>query len=124
MTDDSNTPADGERQGGKPLGDAEARKKGPWAERADEGLVPAELRGSEGDDPAEPDHDDGELGASVTGETTGSDEPATEDGIDLHAGDNADATTDGGPDSVRGVEPDLRDAAAGPRQTDVRSADS
>ena len=73
MTDDSNAPADRERQGGEPLGDAEAREK--------------------------------------------------ESGIDLSAGDNADATTDGGPDPVPGVEPDLRDAAAGPRQADVRSAD-
>jgi hypothetical protein len=93
MTDDSDPPSDAERQGGEPLGDAEARKKGPWAERADEGLVPAELRGSEDD-------------------------------IDLRAGDNADATTDGGPEPAPGVEPNLRDAAAGPRQTDVRSADS
>jgi hypothetical protein len=121
MTDDSNAPADGERQGGRPLGETEAREKGPWAERADEGLVPADLRGP-GDDPeAEP--ADGELGASVVGKTTGSDEPATEGGIDLHAGDNADATTDGGPDPVPGVEPDLRDAAAGPRQPDLSSAD-
>src|ERR1700722_4810641 len=65
MTDDSNTPADGERQGGKPLGDAEARKKGPWAERADEGLVPAELRGSEGADPAAPDPTEGGPGPAL-----------------------------------------------------------
>ena len=121
MTDDSNTPADGERQGGKPLGDAEARQKGSWAERAEEGLVPADLRGSDSD--PEPELRDGELGAPVLGRTTGSDEPATESGIDLNAGDNADATTDGGPDPVPGVEPDLRDAAAGPRQTDVGSID-
>jgi hypothetical protein len=121
VTDDSNAPADSERQGGRPLGENEAREKGPWAERADEGLVPADLRGS-GDAP-ESEQLDGGLGASVVGETTGSDEPATEGGIDLHAGDNADATTDGGPDPVSGVEPDLRDAAAGPRQPDVSSAD-
>jgi len=121
MTEDSNAPAEAERQGGKPLGDAEAREKGPWAARADEGLVPADLRGSDSD--LDPEGEDGDLGASVVGETTGSDEPATEGGIDLSAGDNADATTDGGPDPAPGVEPDLRDAAAGPRQADLRSAD-
>ena len=113
-------PTPGERQGGEPLGDAEAREKGPWAERADEGIVPAPL----GQSDAEPAPvEEGELGGSVVGVTTGSDEPATEDGVDLHGGDNADATTDGGPNSAAGVEPDLRDAASGPRQADVTSAD-
>jgi hypothetical protein len=115
----SDLPAAGERQGGKPLGDAEADEKGPWAARADEGIVPAEL----GQSDAEPEAPDGGLGDSVVGETTGSDEPATEDGVDLRGGDNADATTDGGPSSAPGVEPDLRDAASGPRESDVRSAD-
>ena len=113
-------PTAGERQGGKPLGDAEAQKKGPWAERADEGIAPAQPGQSDAEStPAE----DGELGDSVVGTTTGSDEPATEDGVDLSAGDNADATTDGGPSPSGEVEPDLRDAASGPRQTDVMSAD-
>jgi hypothetical protein len=53
--------------------------------------------------------DDPELGSSVLGETTGSDEPATEEGVDLSAGDNADATSDGGPNATEG-EPSLRDA--------------
>jgi hypothetical protein len=87
-------PTAAERQGGKPLGDAEAREKGPWAARADEGIAPTQPGPSDGErEPAE----DGELGASVVGVTTGSDEPATTDGVDLTAGDNADATTDGGP---------------------------
>jgi hypothetical protein len=113
-------PTPAERQGGKPLGDAEAREKGPWAARADEGIAPTQPGPSDGErGPAE----DGELGASVVGVTTGSDEPATTDGVDLTAGDNADATTDGGPTPAAGIEPDLRDAASGPRQADVRSAD-
>jgi hypothetical protein len=48
----------------------------------------------------------------VLGETTGSETPATEDGVDLSAGDQADATADGGPDVPDDVEPSLRDAPA------------
>jgi hypothetical protein len=82
--------------------------KGEWAEVADEGIVPVE-------------DDD----AAVTGRTVGGDEPATEEGVDLSAGDDADAVRDGGqnrPES--GEEPDLRDAGAGPRQVDVDAAQS
>jgi hypothetical protein len=85
-----------------------AENKGEWAEVADEGIVP-EPR-AEDDDP--------QLGGEVTGRETGSEEPATEDGIDREAGDRADATRDGGPQSRK----DLRDAATGPRQVDVDSA--
>jgi hypothetical protein len=46
----------------------------------------------------------------VLGETTGSDEPATEDGIDPRAGDQADATSDGGVELPEVAEPDLKDA--------------
>ena len=73
-------------------------------------FVPAELGGS--DAAEELLADDPQLESSVLGVTTGSDEPATEDGVDLHAGDHADATSDGGPSVPGGVEPDLRDAAA------------
>ena len=66
--------------------------------------------------------DDPELGSPVLGQTTGSDEPATEDGIDLDAGENADATTDGGPEPPVGVEPDLKDVAAAQRRADADSA--
>jgi hypothetical protein len=67
--------------------------KGQWAEVADEGIAPT-------------DDDDG-----TTGRTTGDDTPATAEGIDLSAGDDADATTDGNNDPTpEGVEPDLRDA--------------
>jgi hypothetical protein len=61
---------------------------------------------------------DPELGSAVLGVTTGSDEPATEDGIDPAGGDDADATSDGGPDLPQGVEPDLKDAGAAASQTD------
>ncbi len=73
------------------------------------------------DAPSELLPEDPELGSAVLGATTGSDQPATKDGVDLSAGDNADATSDGGPKRPDDAEPDLRDAAAGPRQVDVES---
>jgi hypothetical protein len=72
--------------------------------------VPAELGGS--DAPRELLSEDPELGSAVLGKTTGSDEPATDDGIDMSGGDDADATSDGGAELSDGVEPDLKDAAA------------
>jgi hypothetical protein len=109
-----------EQRGGTTPGDDEAREKGQWAAKADEGVVPAELGGS--DAPREMLDDDPELGSSVLGQTTGSDEPATQTGVDLQGGDHADATADGGPETEAGVEPDQRDAAAGPRVVDEKSA--
>jgi hypothetical protein len=98
-----------QQSGGTTPGEAELREKGQWAETAVEGLIPAELGGA--DAPEELLGDDPELGSSVLGETTGSDEPATSDGVDLSGGDSADATSDGGPEPVpEGVEPSLRDA--------------
>ena len=94
--------------------------KGPWAAKADEGIVPAELGGS--DAPSEKLGDDPELGSEVTGRTAASDEPATEEGIDLSAGDQADAVTDGGTEAPDDAEPDLKDATGGPRQVDSDSA--
>ena len=110
-----------EQRGGTTPDEAELREKGPWAETASEGLVPAELGGS--DAPAELLPPDPELGSSVLGETTGSDEPATETGVDLSAGDSADATSDGGPELPEGVEPDLKDAATTQPHPEVESAD-
>jgi hypothetical protein len=97
-----------EQRGGAPPGEGELREKGEWAATAAEGVVPAELGGS--DAPDDMLADDPELGSSVLGETTGSEEPATGDGVDLAAGDDADATSDGGPNVPEGVEPSLRDA--------------
>jgi hypothetical protein len=105
-----------EQHGGTTPDAKEVREKGPWAETAVEGLVPAELGGS--DAPREMLAEDPELGSSVLGATTGSDEPATESGVDLSAGDQADATSDGGPDLPQGAEPDLKDITA-PREADT-----
>lgn len=110
-----------EQRGGATPGQSEAREKGEWAAHAQEGVVPAELGGS--DAPREMLDDDPQLGSSVLGETTGSAEPATQDGVDLGAGERADAVTDGGAAPPDGVEPDLKDAAAGPRQADLESVE-
>lgn len=68
--------------------------KGEWAEVAEEGIAPT-------------DDDDG-----TTGRTTGDDSPATAEGIDLTAGDDADATAIGNTDPTpEGEEPDLRDVS-------------
>ena len=99
-----------EQRGGTTPGEEEAQRKGPWAAKAAEGVVPAELGGS--DAPEEALGEDPELGSDVLGETTGSDEPATRVGIDPSGGDDADATSDGGPDVPDDVDPDLKDAAA------------
>jgi len=71
-----------EQRGGTTPGEQEAAEKGSWAAKAAEGVVPAELGGS--DAPREMLDDDPELGSSVLGTTTGSDEPATEEGVDHH----------------------------------------
>ena len=109
-----------EQRGGTTPDATEARAKGQWASTADEGIVPADLGGS--DAPREMLAEDPELGSSVLGETTGSDEPATESGVDLSGGDHADAVTDGGPDLPQDAEPDLKDVAAASRQADIDSA--
>jgi hypothetical protein len=110
-----------EQRGGTPPGENEAQEKGPWAARAREGVVPPELGGS--DAPADQLPDDPELGGAVLGARARSEAPATESGIDRDAGDQADATADGGTDVPAGAEPDLKDAARGPRQVDVESAE-
>lgn len=109
-----------EQSGGTTPDEAETREKGPWSEVASEGLVPAELGGS--DAPDELLAADPELGSSVLGETTGSDEPATEAGVDLSGGDDADATSDAGPEVPEGMEPDLKDAATTHPHPDGESA--
>jgi hypothetical protein len=112
--DDQDAPRPSEQRGGTTPDEAEARAKGEWAGTADQGVVPATLGGS--DAPREMLADDPELGSDVLGETTGSDEPATEEGIDRTAGDNADAVRDGGPDVPADAEPDLKDVAAAARE--------
>ncbi len=108
-----------EQRGGSVPGTDEARRKGPWAAKAQDGVVPGDLGGS--DAPADLLPDDPELGSSVLGRPARTEDPATETGIDPHGGDDADATSDGGPDVPEGVEPDLKDAASGPRRVDLGS---
>ena len=79
-------------------------EKGQWAEVADEGIVPDELS------------DEDESGP--VGRTAETDEPATEEGIDPGAGDNADATRDGGAKPPADAEPDLKDVAAAAREAE------
>jgi hypothetical protein len=110
-----------EQRGGTTPDAAEARQKGEWAGTVADGIVPPELGGS--DAPREMLADDPDLGSAVLGRTTGSDEPATEDGIDLAGGDDADATSDGGPQlPPDGVEPQLRDAGIAQSRSDQSEA--
>ena len=69
----------------------EPREKGLWAAKARDGVVPAELGGS--DAPADLLPGDPELGSSVLGRPARSQDPASETGVDPHGGDHADATT-------------------------------
>ena len=109
-----------EQRGGTTPDEAEAREKGEWAGTSGEGIVPAEEGGS--DAPREMLEEDPELESSVLGRTTGSDEPATDSGIDPSAGDQADAVTDGGSDLPEGAEPDTKDIGLAPRRSDIESA--
>jgi hypothetical protein len=108
-----------EQRGGGTPDEKEAREKGEWGATAADGIVPAELGGS--DAPREMLAEDPVLDSSILGRTTGSDEPATESGIDLSGGDNADAATDGGPDLPEDAEPDLKDIGAASRPDDTDS---
>jgi hypothetical protein len=109
-----------EQRGGTTPGEQEGDEKGSWAAKADEGVVPAELGGS--DAPREMLAEDPELESSVLGHTTGSEEPATDEGIDPTGGEHADAVTQGGPERPEDAPPDQRDATAGPRAVDRESA--
>jgi hypothetical protein len=109
--------APSEQRGGTTPDADEAREKGEWAGTAADGIVPADLGGS--DAPREMLDEDPQLESSVLGQTTGSDEPATEGGIDLSAGDDADATADGGPDLPPDAEPDTKDIGAAVRRRDA-----
>lgn len=103
-----------EQRGGRTPDQTESREKGEWAGKAEEGVVPADLGGS--DAPREMLDEDPELDSTVLGETTDSDEPATEGGVDLSAGDDADAPSDGGPERPEDAEPDQKDIGAPPRE--------
>jgi hypothetical protein len=109
-----------EQHGGSAPGKDETRRKGPWAAKASEGVVPDKLGGP--DAPSSLSPEDPELGSSVLGGPARTEEPATETGVDPHGGDHADATSDGGPDVPPDAEPALKDIATGPRQVDLDSA--
>ena len=79
-------------------------------------VKPSEQRG--GATPG--DHEAREKGQRAA---TASDAPATDTGVDPSGGEHADAVTDGGAATPpAGGEPDLKDAAAGPRESDRASA--
>jgi hypothetical protein len=107
--DDSKTGSEkpSEQRGGTVPGEQEAREKGPWAGKSGDGIVPAELGGS--DAPPEMLEDAPGMDDAALGRTTGSNEPATDGGIDPAAGDGADATTDGGPALPESGEVDTKD---------------
>ena len=106
-----------EQRGGSTPDKDEAREKGPWAAKAAEGVVPDELGGS--DAPEEVLAEAPGMSDAALGETTGSNEPATEGGIDPAGGDRADATTHGGAEPAEGGEPDLKDVATAARKADA-----
>jgi hypothetical protein len=109
--DDSKTGSEkpSEQRGGTVPGEQEAREKGPWGGTAGDGIVPAELGGS--DAPPEMLEEAPGMDDAALGRTTGSNEPATEGGIDPAAGDAADATAHGGPDLPESGEVDTKDVA-------------
>src|SRR3954468_18101692 len=109
-----------EQRGGTNPTDEEARAKGEWVQTAKEGIVPAELGGSDASEELLSDEDPGYSDAAL-GRTTGSDEPATDGGIDPAAGDRADATSAGGPELPAGAEPDTKDVAAAAQCRDART---
>jgi hypothetical protein len=116
--DDSKTGSEkpSEQRGGTVPGEHEAREKGPWGGTAGEGIVPAELGGS--DAPPEMLEDAPGMDDAALGRTTGSNEPATDGGIAPSAGDNADATTHGGPDVPESGDVDTKDVAQAAIQRD------
>jgi hypothetical protein len=121
MTGSDNPVRPSEQRGGTTPDADEARTKGAWSAKATDGIVPPELGGS--DAPKELlDDEDPELGSAVLGQTTGSDEPATDSGIDPSGGDRADATTDGAPDFPRDAEPDQKDAPIASRDPEYQAS--
>jgi hypothetical protein len=104
------------QRGGTVPGEAEAREKGPWAGTSGDGIVPAELGGS--DAPPEMLEDAPGMDDAALGRTTGSNEPATDEGIDPAAGDAADATSHGGPELPESGEVDTKDVAQAAIQRD------
>jgi hypothetical protein len=101
MSDSTITATEG-RGGAVPTG-SEFDEKGDAAQIAAEGIVPASLGGA--DAPADlQQSEDPELSSSVLGGGYASDPNVTATGgVDLSAGDNADATSNGGAARVEGT---------------------
>jgi hypothetical protein len=100
MSDSTITPTEG-RGGAIPSG-SEFDEKGEAAHVATDGIVPAGLGGS--DAPADLQAEDPQLSSSVLGGGYASDPNVTATGgVDLSAGDNADATSNGGAARVEGT---------------------
>lgn len=116
MSDSAIAPTEG-RGGAVPTG-SEYGEKGDAADVATDGIVPAGLGGS--DAPADLHQaPTPEMGTEVLGGyASDPDVTATDGGVDLSAGDNADATTNGGPDRVEGTP----DASAVQTQPDAEAA--
>jgi hypothetical protein len=115
-----------ETSGGAAPDAQETAEKGDWAGKAGEGIVPADLGGADAPPELKADEDP-DIEGGVLGQTTGSDEPATESGVDLSGGDNADATSQGGPPAMPddpNAEPDVKDGAAQPvREMNLNPSD-
>ncbi|HWH12867.1 MAG TPA: hypothetical protein VG165_17230 [Solirubrobacteraceae bacterium] len=101
MSDSQIAPTEG-RGGAVPSG-SEIDEKGEAAEVAVDGIVPAELGGSDAPD-ALHQAPDPELTSDVLGGyASDPDVTATDGGVDLSGGDNADATANGGAAYVEGT---------------------
>lgn len=100
MPDSQIAPTEG-RGGAVPEG-SEYQDKGGAAQVAHDGIVPAELGGADAPEDLQP--PEPELQNDVTGGfASDPNVTATEGGVDLTLGDNADATSMGGPAKVEGT---------------------
>src|SRR3954452_2631896 len=108
--DDSKTGSEkpSEQRGGTVPGEQEAREKGPGGGTAGEGIVPADLGGSDAPQEILSEEDAGYSDAAL-GRTTGSNEPATDEGIDPTAGDTRKEKEHGGPELPESGEVDTKD---------------
>ena len=99
-----------EQRGGTTPDETEARVKGEWAGSVDQGIVPAELGGS--DAPEELLGDDPELGSAVLGRRPGQMNQQPMTGLIPTAARTLMRHRTAVPKLPKGAEPDLKDAAA------------
>lgn len=101
MSDSPIAPTEG--QGGSVPTGSELDEKGEAAEIAAEGIVPGELGGADAPSSLKQDQSP-EMGTEVLGGyASDPDVTATDGGVDLSGGDNADATANGGAPLVEGT---------------------